>query len=250
MIGRAPITRSASPARIGAVSFGMSAAWYWLSASVLTMTSAPARSAASMPAANARAKPGSTPDGRCDRPRPAWATATVASVLPSSMTSHSTRSKPGTARGRLASVMPSVVASLKQGIWMIRVRAGASPAQRRAPEVRRRGLCSSLRDDLEQPWPRLPDRPRVAAVGARRQRRHRPGAGTRSAVSRRARRTATFGGARAQQDPVDAEARRARPAPAPPRWRSGSDRSRRTPAGAGGSGSTAPGEVQYRSSEP
>ena len=43
VIGRAPTTICASPRRIGSTSFGMSSALYWLSASVLTMTSAPAR---------------------------------------------------------------------------------------------------------------------------------------------------------------------------------------------------------------
>ena len=41
---------SALPARIGATSLGMSRASYWLSASVLTITSAPSLSAASRPA--------------------------------------------------------------------------------------------------------------------------------------------------------------------------------------------------------
>ena len=41
VIGRAPTTISASPRRIGSMSFGMSSALYWLSASVLTMMSAP-----------------------------------------------------------------------------------------------------------------------------------------------------------------------------------------------------------------
>ena len=122
-IGRAPITRSASPDRIGAVSFGMSSAWYWLSASVLTITSAPARTAASRPAANARARPWLRPRRTRWSTPPALATSAVRSVLPSSITIHSTRSKPGTARGRAASVMPSVAASLKQGIWMISVPA-------------------------------------------------------------------------------------------------------------------------------
>ena len=120
-IGRAPMTRSASPARIGAVSFGMSPAWYWLSASVLTITSAPARTAASSPAANARARPWLRPRRTRWSTPAALATATVRSVLPSSITIHSTRAKPATARGKAASVMPSVSASLKQGIWMISV---------------------------------------------------------------------------------------------------------------------------------
>jgi hypothetical protein len=47
---RSPTTMSARPARIGSTSFGMSAARYWLSASVLTSTSAPSLNAASSPA--------------------------------------------------------------------------------------------------------------------------------------------------------------------------------------------------------
>jgi hypothetical protein len=54
---RSPTTMSASPARIGATSRGMSPAGYWLSASVLTMTSAPRRSDASRPAMKAAARP-------------------------------------------------------------------------------------------------------------------------------------------------------------------------------------------------
>ena len=110
---------SASPARIGATSFGMSAPLYWLSASVFTTMSAPSFRQASRPAWNAAARPlllvsrttWCTPWAR--------ATSTVSSLDPSSMTSHSTVSIPGTLRGRSASVAGSCSASLKQGIWMI-----------------------------------------------------------------------------------------------------------------------------------
>ena len=54
---RSPTTMSASPRRIGATSLGMSAPSYWLSASVLTITSAPSFSPASSPAWNAAARP-------------------------------------------------------------------------------------------------------------------------------------------------------------------------------------------------
>ena len=92
---------------------------YWLSASVLTTTSAPSLSAASSPAWKPEARPllfvsrtmWSTPW--------ALATSTVASVEPSSMTSHSTSSKPETWRGRSRSVVGSVCSSLRQGIWMM-----------------------------------------------------------------------------------------------------------------------------------
>src|SRR5690349_23169655 len=49
----------------------------------------------------------------------ARATARVASVEPSSITSHSTVSKPGTSLGRSASVTGSDSSSSRQGIWMI-----------------------------------------------------------------------------------------------------------------------------------
>ena len=117
--GRVPTTTSASPSRTGATSAGMSAPTYWLSASVFTMMSAPARRLASMPVMNARA-----------RPRFTWwlttwctpwarATSTVRSVLPSSMTSSSMTSTPGISVGRSAIVPGSVSSSLKHGIWMI-----------------------------------------------------------------------------------------------------------------------------------
>src|ERR1035437_5954207 len=54
---RSPTTISASPARRGATRASMSAAAYWRSASVETMTSAPRRSAASSPARQANARP-------------------------------------------------------------------------------------------------------------------------------------------------------------------------------------------------
>ena len=118
-VSRSPITMSASPARIGATSFGMSPPKYWLSASVLTMMSAPSFSEASSPAWKAAARPllfvsrtmWSTPFSR--------ATSTVRSVEPSSITSHSTVSIPSTSRGRSASVPGRVASSLKQGIWMM-----------------------------------------------------------------------------------------------------------------------------------
>src|SRR5919199_4062249 len=118
-VSRSPTTMSARPSTIGATSFGMSAPEYWLSASVLTMTSAPSFRHASRPAWNPAASPllfvsrtmWSTPCAR--------ATSTVRSVEPSSMMSHSTTSTPGTSRGRSASVAGSVSSSLRQGIWMM-----------------------------------------------------------------------------------------------------------------------------------
>src|SRR6478672_774479 len=97
-ITRSPTTRSAWPARIGATSFGMSRASYWLSASVLTITSAPSLRQASIPAWKPAARPllfvrrttWSTPWAR--------ATSTVRSVDQSSIISHSTSSKPDGAR--------------------------------------------------------------------------------------------------------------------------------------------------------
>ena len=97
----------------------MSRPSYWLSASVLTITSAPSFSAASRPAWKPFARPllfvrrtmWSTPFAR--------ATSMVRSVEPSSMTSHSTASKPGTSRGRSRSVTGSASSSFRQGIWMM-----------------------------------------------------------------------------------------------------------------------------------
>ena len=54
---RSPTTMSARPSRIGRTSAGMSAAEYWLSASVFTTTSAPSFSAVSMPAWKPAARP-------------------------------------------------------------------------------------------------------------------------------------------------------------------------------------------------
>ena len=56
-MGRSPTTMSAEPSRTGATRAGMPAARYWLSASVLTMTSAPRWRQASSPVMNARASP-------------------------------------------------------------------------------------------------------------------------------------------------------------------------------------------------
>jgi hypothetical protein len=116
---RSPTTMSAVPARIGATSRGIAAASYWLSASVLTMTSAPSFRHASSPAWKPAARPllfvsrtmWSTP---CS-----LATSIVRSVEPSSITSHSTESKPATWRGRSASVIGSVSSSFRHGIWMM-----------------------------------------------------------------------------------------------------------------------------------
>jgi len=55
---------------------------------------------------------------------PVRAISIVSSVLPSSITIHSTRSNPGTVRGRAASVIPRVPASLKQGIWITSILPG------------------------------------------------------------------------------------------------------------------------------
>ena len=94
---------------------GCRAASYWLSASVLTITSAPSLRHASRPAWKPAARPllfvsrtmWSTPWAR--------ATSMVRSVEPSSMTSHSTSSKPATSRGRSASVTGSVCLLVQAG---------------------------------------------------------------------------------------------------------------------------------------
>src|SRR3954462_13807437 len=131
-VSRSPTTRSARPSTIGATSLGMSEPMYWLSASVLTMTSAPSFRQASRPAWKPAARPllfvsltmWSTP---CSR-----ATSIVRSVEPSSMMSHSTTSTPGTSRGRSASVAGRVVSSLRQGIWMMSFMANRRGAWARA----------------------------------------------------------------------------------------------------------------------
>ena len=115
---RSPTTMSARPSRIGPTSRGMSPAWYWWSASVLTMTSAPSFREASMPAWNAAARPlllvsrtmWSTPFAR--------ATSTVRSVEPSSITSHSTSSKPVSRRGSSRRTWGRVSSSSRHGIWI------------------------------------------------------------------------------------------------------------------------------------
>ena len=111
-MGRSPITRSASPATIGATSSGMQDPSYWLSASVLTITSAPARSPASRPVRKALASPRFSPTCTTWSTPSSRATSAVRSALPSSITSHSTTSNPGTSRGRSASVCGSVSSSL------------------------------------------------------------------------------------------------------------------------------------------
>src|SRR5579885_1104353 len=116
---RSPITMSASPARIGATSRGTSAPGYWLSASVLTITSAPSLRAASSPAEKAVASPRLVGKRRSQSAPAARATSAVRSREPSSITRISTVSMPGTLRGRSAIVAARVASSLKQGIWMM-----------------------------------------------------------------------------------------------------------------------------------
>src|SRR6478672_4050710 len=148
---------SASPARMGATSFGMSRASYWLSASVLTMTSAPSFRAASRPAWNPAASPllfvsrtmWSTPWPR--------ATSTVRSVEPSSMTSHSTVSKPSTSRGRSPSVSGRVSSSFRQGIWMISfMRGEPRDSSENDPPARASTVPHRMqRDASPRVWPRV-----------------------------------------------------------------------------------------------
>ena len=74
-----------------------------------------------MPAMNAAARPRRRRNDTMWSTPCARATLTVSSVEPSSMTSTSTTSTPGMLRGRSASVPGSVLASSRQGIWMMRV---------------------------------------------------------------------------------------------------------------------------------
>ena len=124
---------SASPRRIGSTSRGMSRASYWLSASVLTMMSAPRPMDSSSPAMKARASPWFRGSRRTWRTPLRRATSAVESVLPSSMTSHSTSSAPGISRGRSRSVSAKVVSSLKQGIWMTIFMTSRTDAPKIAP---------------------------------------------------------------------------------------------------------------------
>src|SRR5919198_2636786 len=168
-VSRSPTTMSAGPSRIGLTSLGMSEPQYWLSASVLTITSAPSFSAASRPAWKPAARPlllvrrtmWSTPLAR--------ATSMVRSVDPSSMTSHSTVSKPSTWRGRSASVAGSVASSLRQGIWMMSFMRGRAEATGRAerstPYTRWRPVSHMASVTITRPAPG-PD----PATGPRRRR--------------------------------------------------------------------------------
>ena len=132
------------PARIGASSFGMSSPRYWLSASVLTIRSAPSLRLASRPAWKAAARPlllvrrtmCSTPWSR--------ATSTVRSEEPSSITSSSTESTPGISLGRSAIVSGRVASSLRQGIWMISFTGRSSVA---APVPAKRSAACRRRVD-------------------------------------------------------------------------------------------------------
>ena len=123
---RSPTTMSARPARIGATSFGMSAARYWWSASVLTITSAPSFRAASMPGLEGgrEALVVGQPDDVVDAAG-ARATSTVRSLEPSSTTSHSTSSKPVDRRGAARPAPAgSVASSFRHGIWITSFIAG------------------------------------------------------------------------------------------------------------------------------
>src|SRR5262245_53171992 len=140
------MTMSAWWARIGSTSLRMSSPRYWLSASVLTMTSAPSFTHASRPAWKASARPlfalkrttWSTP---CSR-----ATRAVSSVEPSSMISHSTVWNPGTVRGRSASVVGRVADSFRHGIWMISFIGSRFPAHTMA-HVRSAVMKAAAEDD-------------------------------------------------------------------------------------------------------
>ena len=87
---RLPTTMSALPATIGATSLGMSSPSYWLSPSVLTITSAPSFRHASRPAWKPAARPLLFVSRTMWSTPPARATSIVLSVEPSSMISHST----------------------------------------------------------------------------------------------------------------------------------------------------------------
>ena len=94
----------------------MSAATYWLSASTVTITSAPERSAASIPAPKASASPRRR-ENRTTRVAPCSnAIVAVPSLEPSSTTIVSISSSPGTSAGRSASTRGNVSASSSAGM--------------------------------------------------------------------------------------------------------------------------------------
>ena len=162
----------------------MSLPSYWLSPSVLTITSAPSFRHASRPAWKPAARPllfvrrtmWSTPSAR--------ATSIVRSVEPSSMISHSTTSKPSTSRGRSARTSGSVCSSSKQGIWMISFmqRVDWDPNGHRVTtrfqrqDPGRRRVAAARRGSLGATTPGRADRTRH---GAHRRRRARARGGRR-----------------------------------------------------------------------
>ncbi len=94
----------------------MSAASYCMSASKLTMTSAPMASDSVSPAEKASASPRFVTRRRTRSAPAARARSEVASVEPSSITSLSNSEKPGTRRGSAASARSIVASSLNAGI--------------------------------------------------------------------------------------------------------------------------------------
>ena len=164
---------------------GFRAPLYWLSASVLTMKSAPALRHASMPAWNAAASP------LFRRRRTMWstpwarATSDVPSRDPSSITSTSTTSMPGMLRGRSASVAGSVCASLRHGIWMISFNFNHSARPSTCWDDAR--LPDQLFDDAvpgdlrRTVVARVAERRRAPSIGARAVDRVRQGLGLRRA---------------------------------------------------------------------
>ena len=114
VIGRSPTTIIARPSRIGRTRSGRHAASYWLSASVLTITSAPRRQR--MPATPAaertrKALVVGQPHDVIDSARAREIDGAIAARRRRSR-SHSTRSKPATWRGSAANVDPIVSCSL------------------------------------------------------------------------------------------------------------------------------------------
>ena len=114
---RSPTTMSARPARTGSTSRGMSEAGYWLSASVLTIASAPSLSAASSPAWKAVASP------RCPvrRTIDAVPARDLDRAVGGAVVDHQPLDpvEAGELPGSSASTWGSVSSSFRQGIWMI-----------------------------------------------------------------------------------------------------------------------------------
>jgi hypothetical protein len=126
-VWRSPTTMSARPARIGATRRAMSAPRYWLSASVLTMMSAPRRRHASRPAHVGRR------EAAVAREAEHVVDAELRGVLGGAVGAAVVDDEDldavdaGELRGRSAKVSPRWSRSFRQGIWMRSFTAAMRP---------------------------------------------------------------------------------------------------------------------------